>query len=102
MLIKSTSTIILLLLSVIIFQARAHSIPTKWEEAGMSMSELINNGWQITAHGSNRIAANSNSGNGFDVRTYSFLLVKNGKYIICLIENPSPPVANAVSCRKLN
>jgi hypothetical protein len=84
------------------FQKPVYSIPTSWEDAKISLSELLNNGWQMTAHGTNRIAANSNSGNGFDVRTYSFVLTRNGKYIICLLENPSPPIANAASCRKLN
>jgi hypothetical protein len=102
MITKIISSFIFSLLSVLSFHSSAYSIPTKWGEAGVSMSELIDSGWQITAHGTNRIAANSNSGNGFDVRTYSFLLTKSGKYIICLVENPSPPVANAVSCRKLN
>jgi hypothetical protein len=84
------------------FQKPVYSIPTSWEDAKVSLSELLNSGWQMTAHGTNRIAANSSSGNGFDVRTYSFVLTRNGKYIICLLENPSPPTANAASCRRLN
>jgi hypothetical protein len=91
-----------LFLFMLVFQESACSIPTNWEDARMSLAELLNGGWQMTAHGTNRIAANSNSGNGFDVRTYSFVLTRNGKYIICILENPSPPMANAAGCRKLN
>lgn len=80
----------------------AYAIPTKWGEAGMSMSDLIDSGWQVVGHGTNRVAANSNAGNSFDVRTFSFLLIKGKKYIMCAVENPLPPMANAASCRKLN
>jgi hypothetical protein len=99
--------IVLLLLAFIITSIwtapkPAYSIPTKWGEAGMSMSDLIDSGWQLIGHGTNRVAANSNAGNGFDVRTFSFLLVKGNKYIMCAVENPLPPIANAASCRRLN
>jgi hypothetical protein len=66
------------------------------------MGELLNSGWQMTAHGSNRIAANSNSGNSFDVQTFTFILTKGGKYIMCIVENPSPPLANVASCRRIS
>jgi hypothetical protein len=89
----------LLLFSI---QNKAHSIPTKWEDARMSLSELLDTDWQIAAHGATRVAANSNAGNGFDVVTNSFLLTKNKKYIICFVQNPSPPIANIASCRRLN
>ena len=89
-------------LSVWTNQKSAYSIPTKWGEAGMSMSDLIDTGWKVVGHGTNRVAANSSTGNSFDVRTFSFLLVKGNKYIMCAVENPLPPVANAASCRKLN
>jgi hypothetical protein len=85
-----------------LFQSVSNSIPSKWEDARRSLSELLDSGWQITGHGTNRVAANSNSGNGFDVKTFSFVLSKDSKYIICITENPKPPIANDVSCRKLN
>jgi hypothetical protein len=98
----SLSLFLLVALSVWITPKPAYSIPTKWGEAGMSMSDLIDSGWQVIGHGTNRVAANSNAGNGFDLRTFSFLLVKGNKYIMCAVENPLPPIANAASCRKLN
>jgi hypothetical protein len=66
------------ILSLISFQNPAYSIPTQWDDARMSMRDLLNIGWQLTSHGTNRIAANSNSGNGFDVETFSFILT--GQY----------------------
>jgi hypothetical protein len=81
------------------FQKPAYSIPTAWEDTKISLKELLNGGWQITGHSSNRVIANFTS---LDVRTLSFVLTKGGKYVVCLLENPSPPVANAASCRKLN
>jgi hypothetical protein len=100
--IKCFMQIAFILASVLTFQESAYSIPTKWDDARMSMSDLLSTGWQLTAHGSNRVAANSNSGNSFDAETFSFVLAKGDKYIICFVENPSPPIARASSCRRLN
>lgn len=87
---------------LLIFSGATYAVPSKWEKVDASMSELISSGWQITAHGTNRVAANSNAGNGFDISTFSFLLTKSNSYIICIFDNPRPPLANSVSCRKLN
>jgi hypothetical protein len=99
---KIFSIVIFSSLALCLTQSSAYSIPSKWEDARRSLSELLDSGWQITGHGTNRVAANSNSGNGFDVKTFSFVLSKDSKYIICITENPKPPIANDVSCRKLN
>jgi hypothetical protein len=93
-------SIVVLLLSIP--QEYAYSVPTKWEKIELSMSELLDKGWQMTAHGTNRVAANSNSGVGFDIETFTFMLTKNGKHIICIIQDPRPPIANGAGCRKLN
>jgi hypothetical protein len=99
---QTTITVIFTTLMLLTLQSIAYSIPSKWEKVDASMNELINSGWQITAHGTNRVAANSNAGNGFDISTFSFLLTKNSSYIICVFDNPKPPLASSVSCRKLN
>jgi hypothetical protein len=102
-LLKAVKTV--LLCSVILLAPLseiAYSIPSKWERVEMSLSDLINNGWQITGHGTNRVATNSINGGNFDLSTFSFLLTKNNSYIICIFENPKPPIANTTSCRKLN
>lgn len=93
--------IVLFLLLLLSFQKPVYSNITKWEDAKVSLSQLLDGGWQVTAFGTNRVAANSNSGVGFDVKNYSFLLVKSGKYIICILENPGQPVTED-KCRRLN
>ncbi len=102
MTIKIISLVSILTLSLLTSQKYAHSVPTKWERIESSMSELLDNGWQMTAHGTNRVAANSTAGAGFDIETFTFTLTKNGKHIICLIQDPRPPIANGAACRKLN
>jgi hypothetical protein len=99
---RLVSYILFSLTLVITLPKPSHSIPTKWEDANISMSALLDSGWQITSHGFNRVAANSNSGNGFDEKVFTFLLTNGRKHIICLSDNPKPPIANASSCRKLN
>jgi hypothetical protein len=91
-------------LSLLIFQDVAYSIPTKWEDAQISLSGLLNSGWQISGHGTSRVATSPGASgySPYDIETFSFLLIKNNKYIICFIENPKPPIANAAGCRKLN
>jgi hypothetical protein len=91
-------------LSALILQDAAHSLPTKWEDARTTFSSLLDAGWQVSAHGTNR-AATSPGASGYtpyDEETFSFLLTKNGKYIMCFIVNPRPPVAKSASCRILN
>jgi hypothetical protein len=102
MIIKTALLIIFPLVSLLTFDLPAYSIPTKWEDAKISMTDLLNSGWRLTAHGTNRVAANSNAGNGFDQESLTFVLSKNDKYIVCFLENPKPPVANIAGCRKLN
>jgi hypothetical protein len=100
--IKLTSYVFSLLASILIVQDSAYSIPTKWEDARTSMSELLKSGWQLTGHGATRVAANTSAiSSGFNETTYTFILTKNNNYIICLVENPRPPIANAASCRRL-
>jgi hypothetical protein len=96
------AVLILVITMATMFQETAYAVPTKWEAIQLSMSELIKNGWQITAHSISRVAANSSTTNSFDERQFSFVLTKNGNYIICIADNPKPPVANNTDCRKLS
>jgi hypothetical protein len=100
--IRNLSYCLTLLMTVLIPQLPAYSVPTKWENVNVSMSDLLNSGWQITAHGVTRVAASSSAGAGFDEFITTFILAKGGKYIFCISENPRPPVANQSSCRRLN
>jgi hypothetical protein len=93
-----------ILISVIFsYQVAAYSIPTKWEDAKINMSDLLNNGWQLIAHSSNRVATSASPGvSSYEEIMFTFILSKNNKYAMCFVENPKPPIANAASCRKLN
>jgi hypothetical protein len=104
--IKIVPLIVLSLLSVLTFQKSACSNEesTQWEDVKMSMTELLNNGWQITNQGSNRAFSDYSFTSGRfrnDIKEFTFLLTKSSNHIICLVENPNP--GNAKSrCRKLN
>ena len=87
--------------TLFVVQDSAHSKLTKWEDAKLSLNELLDNGWQLTGHGTNRVAANSSTSNSFDIQTFSFLLTKGGKHIICILTDPGQPATDA-KCRKLN
>ena len=99
---KNRTALILMIMMLTVLQDAALAVPTKWESIQLSMSDLINSGWQISAHGTNRVAANSSTSNSFDESQFSFLLTKNGNYIICIADNPKPPIAKNAGCRKLN
>jgi hypothetical protein len=56
----------------------AYSIPTKWEDTGTNMSDLLNSGWKLTAHGVTRVAANGNGiSSGFSEIIYTFTLTNS-------------------------
>jgi hypothetical protein len=86
----------------IYFQEKAFSVPTKWERVETSLSDLLNSGWQLAGVASNRAAyKNSISPGGLDETEYIFSITKNGKYMICVMSNPTPPIAPA-GCRRIN
>jgi hypothetical protein len=85
------------------FQHSAYSIPTKWEKVETSLSDLLNSGWLLTGISSNRVAYRNSIGpGGLDEETYVFSLTKEGKYIICSMDNPNPPIAKVAGCRRIN
>jgi hypothetical protein len=76
--IKTLPPIFLLLTLVLAFQKPAYSIPTKWEDTGTNMSDLLNSGWKLTAHGVTRVAANGNGiSSGFSEIIYTFTLTNS-------------------------
>jgi hypothetical protein len=94
---------IFVFLLMIVFQKTAYALPTEWGKVNMSMTQLLNSGWQISGHSSNRAAVgNAGSANNYDNSEYTYLLTKSGHYITCIVQNPSPPIANVVACRSLN
>jgi hypothetical protein len=91
------------LLLTLMFSGVAHAVPTKWGKVDMSMTQLLNSGWQISGHASNRAAVgNVGAANNYDSVYYTYLLTKNSNYITCIVQDPSPPIANVVACRSLN
>ena len=92
-----------ILTSLIINNKMAFSTPTKWERVNESLEQLLNNGWQIIGHSTNRAATSTSPGvTGYDQTSFSYLLSNKGKYITCYILEPKPPIALTASCRKLN
>jgi hypothetical protein len=85
------------------FQGTAYSNPTPWAKVESTLAELLNSGWSLMNVSSHRAAyRNSLSPGGFDETTLIFSLTRNGKYIICYMDNPKPPTANTAGCRKIN
>jgi hypothetical protein len=81
--------------------AEAPRSKTTWSIVGKSLTELLDSGWTIIGHSSYRVVIAPYTNGAVDEATHSFILHKNGKYIDCLIKNPSP--GNAYSaCRQLN
>jgi hypothetical protein len=75
---------------------------TMWKPVDKSLTELLNSGWKIIGHGTNRVATSGYIGViAYDEVTYTFVLYKDGKNITCLVGEPRP--GNTVSrCRQLN
>jgi hypothetical protein len=76
---------------------------TTWEPVGMTLNQLLNSGWQISGHSVYRVATSPGASGyrPYDETQYSFILTKNGKYVICLVLDPRPSMATS-ACRKLN
>jgi hypothetical protein len=75
---------------------------TTWRVVDKGMDELLNSGWKMMNHGSNRVKTSGYGQNyPYDQETYTFTLYKDGKFILCLIPEPRPD--NSYSyCRQLN
>ena len=76
--------------------------PTKWFATNQSMADLTKDGWKIASHSfSYGIIPSAPGRQGEIMSRFSFILQKNEKYIICIVDDPNPP--SAVSkCRELN
>jgi hypothetical protein len=76
---------------------------TDWTDTDASMTELINNGWKIINHDASALSTSDSRGNwGWKIETYTFMLNKENKYILCYLQNPKPPRAETAGCRGLN
>lgn len=55
-------------------QETAKALPTDWKIVDMSMTQLLNSGWQIAGHSSNRAAVgNAGSANNYDNTDFTYL-----------------------------
>jgi hypothetical protein len=80
-----------------------NSQKTKWEVVNRSLTDLLNDGWRLVNQSSDRAAIATAGGVGaFDEQTHHFLLLKNGKYITCIISNPRVIEGAYSKCRALN
>jgi hypothetical protein len=102
-LVRSTTIFASIILFALSHAKNTNAAPTKWEDVTSSMSELLDSGWKVISHGSNRAMLSGGlAANDFDEEMLSFLLIKDEKYILCRMINPKPPVATRASCRKIN
>ena len=82
--------------------ASAQEVRTEWLPLTKSLTVLLNEGWRIISHGNSKAVSQSYQTQPNSLtETYSFVLAKESKVVICLIYGPQPN--NAVSrCRALN
>lgn len=93
---------VLIVSSILFFQTSAYATQTKWERVETSMEQLLNSGWKISGHSSNRAAVgNAGAANNYDESIYTYLLTKDNHYITCAVIAPRPPSVDA-RCRSLN
>jgi hypothetical protein len=84
-----------------IAMAQSPASRTPWKVVSQSLGELLDSGWKIISHSSNRVVIAPYTTGASDEEAYSYILYKNGKYISCSIRNPQPD--NSYSrCRQLN
>jgi hypothetical protein len=76
---------------------------TTWKIVELSLTDLLNDGWRPINQSGDRAAISTSGGVGaFDIQTHQYLLVKNGKYITCVIANPRAIEGAYSQCRSLN
>jgi hypothetical protein len=76
---------------------------TNWTDTEMSLTELLDGGWKLIGHSTNR-ATTFNVAGGFvwDTQIYTFILNKENKYVFCYVKDPKTPQAETAGCRGLN
>jgi hypothetical protein len=75
---------------------------TPWTVVNNSLAELLDGGWKVVAQSTFRVAMPRTGGIGFiDDTSFVYTVSKNGKYITCILTNPTPNNGNG-GCRLLN
>ena len=101
-------------LLILLLAGAAHAQkPTKWEPVEKSLTALLNEGFALTTVSALQTFREASSGgsaggNVFptlssvpDGYEYNFLLQKQGKWVLCVISNPTSGSAHS-RCRSLN
>jgi hypothetical protein len=107
------SSITLILTSVIFVfnnnisvQAQTRTLyPTNWINVNKSLTDLLNDGWNIVSQSSYRVVTTTPNGAvGIDESRHLYTISKNGKFITCFLDNPKTDIrVGATSgCRLLN
>jgi len=73
--------------------ASAQEAQTRWAPIEQSMTALLNEGWRINSH--------TNAQEAGQINSFSFVLSKESKVVICMIDGPQPNKAIS-RCRALN
>jgi hypothetical protein len=75
---------------------------TPWAVVNNSLAELLDSGWKVVSQSTFRVAMPRTGGIGFiDDTSFVYTVSKNGKYITCILTNPTPNNGNS-GCRLLN
>lgn len=101
---KAASALMLAAMCMAAPSAAAQGLGTDWNTIPEKLTDLLNSGWTIISH--NNYETEMFSEND---AVYSFVVTKDGKYVICNIYNPNTTntnpkrgvVASSV-CRALN
>jgi hypothetical protein len=84
-------------------QTSAKTQVTTWEIVDGSLANLLNNGWKPINVSVTDVATASVPGiAGIRSQAFIYLLSKDGKYITCILGNPSTKGANYSACRLIN
>ena len=78
---------------------------TIWRNVDSSLSELLNNGWQLSAQSSSRTSTPPVLGSPtprINEVMHTFTVTKNGKYIICILLEPRVQDETYSACRSFN
>jgi hypothetical protein len=86
--------------------ASAQEARTQWTPIEKSLTALLNEGWRVISHSGGPVVATVTSPDAVVYTTQStyslsFVLMRESKVAICLVDGPEPNNANS-RCRALN
>jgi hypothetical protein len=78
-------------------QVNPNSSPTKWQAIPYSLTNYLDDGWQLVGQSSHRVTDRDT-----DSMTFVYTVSKNGKYVTCSLTNPRAETVTYSACRVLN